>query len=230
MTGKQRGRMALDVTMTALSVVLMGGTLLFADDRVHQLLGMVLLALWICHTALNRRWYGAMLRGAYPPYRIMQLAVNLGIAVCALLLMASGMMLAWFMPVSVGMNAARTAHLLASHWYYLFMCAHIGMHVGVMCNRMQKPRHATAPERRWKRLVLRCALALVCVYGAYAFAVRGIAGYLFLRRQFFFLDLAHGYLLFFADYVAMLVLFAALSHYAGRCLLALTKRKHKDAA
>ena len=38
-------RPALDMTMTLLSIALMGGTMLFPDERVHQVLGMALLAM-----------------------------------------------------------------------------------------------------------------------------------------------------------------------------------------
>ncbi|WP_433070853.1 hypothetical protein [Treponema vincentii] len=37
-------RMPLDIAMTALSIILMGGTVLFPDDKIHQILGMTLLA------------------------------------------------------------------------------------------------------------------------------------------------------------------------------------------
>lgn len=36
--------MPLDIAMTALSIILMGGTVLFPDDKIHQILGMTLLA------------------------------------------------------------------------------------------------------------------------------------------------------------------------------------------
>ncbi|EEV19155.1 hypothetical protein TREVI0001_0259 [Treponema vincentii ATCC 35580] len=41
---KQNFRMPLDIAMTALSIILMGGTVLFPDDKIHQILGMTLLA------------------------------------------------------------------------------------------------------------------------------------------------------------------------------------------
>ena len=95
MDAKQKFRMAIDCEMTVLSIVLMGGTVLFPDDRVHQILGVALLALWILHTILNRRWYGSLFKGKYPPYRIMQIVVNGGISVCAHL----GMQWGKFSPV-----------------------------------------------------------------------------------------------------------------------------------
>lgn len=214
MTKTQRLRMTLDIAMTLLSVALMGGTMLFSGDKVHQVLGMALLALWAAHIALNRRWYASLFRGTYLPCRVMQLSVNAGIAVCALLVAASGMMMAWFVPVSSALGFARTAHLVGSHWYYLFMCAHLGMHAGQMTARLGAGRSG-----RKQTVALRIALALVCAYGASAFARRGVWQYLFLRQQFFFLDMESGYALFVADYIAILVLFAAAAHYAGKLLV-----------
>ena len=235
MQAKQKIQMTIDILMTVLSIILMGGTVLFPDSRVHQVLGMLLLALWLCHTILHRAWYASLFRGSYPPYRVMQIVVNGGISVCALLLMASGLMMAWFLPVNFGMEAARTMHLVSSHWYYLFMCAHLGMHVGMIFSRMGMKNGSSTFRQaqcnasltvRQKRVTLikRILLALVCAYGVYAFIVRGVAGYLFLRQQFFFLDLERGYILFAVDYLAILVLFAAVSHYLGKILLAVGKK------
>ena len=130
--------MVIDILMTVVSVILMGGTMLFPDDRVHQICGMVLFGLWIVHTMLNRRWYMSIFRGRYMSFRIMLTVVNVGISVCAILLMISGMSMAWFMPSSIGMSYARIVHLIGSHWYYLLMAAHIGMHISQIAARMSK--------------------------------------------------------------------------------------------
>ena len=42
-------RLPLDIAMTLFSIILMGGTVLFPDDCVHQVLGMSLLVLWAVH-------------------------------------------------------------------------------------------------------------------------------------------------------------------------------------
>lgn len=224
MAKTRRVRMTLDVLMTLFSVALMGGTLLFPSYKVHQVLGMALFALWAAHAAFNRRWYASLFKGTYQPYRVMQLFVNAGIAVCALLVAASGMMMAWFVPITSALGFARSAHLVGSHWYYLFMCAHIGMHAGQMTARLGTGRNGG----RKKTIALRITLALVCAYGAYAFARRGVWQYLFLRRHFFFLEIGNQLFvtdyvailaLFAADYSAILVLFAVAAHYAGKLLV-----------
>ena len=223
MTKTQRLRMPIDITMTLLSIILMGGNYFFPADIVHEILGLVLFLLWAVHIALNRRWYGAMFKGKYNPYRIMQTVVNCGILICALFLMISGIILSnhvfTFLNIQAGLGFARVAHLLASHWYYLFMSLHIGLHVSMIANKIAQKKDAASessnqeskPQRSARKIIFRIVLALACAYGLYAFIIRGVWKYLFLQQQFFFFDLERGYVLFAVDYISIIILFAAIS-------------------
>lgn len=202
---------ATDILMTILSIILMGGTILFPDDRVHQILGMSLFVLWIFHTVLNHRWYASLLKGKYQPYRIMQLVVNLGVLICALFLMISGLLMAWFIPsdwVGGAFGFARMAHLLSSHWYYIFMSFHIGLHTAKITKKMEM--HGS---------IFSVVCILISLYGVYSFIIRGLWKYIFLQQQFFFLDLERGYLLFVLDYLSILFLFVSASHTIYRLVI-----------
>ena len=201
-------RMPLDILMTILSVILMGGTMLFPEDRVHQICGIALVVLWAVHVVLNRRWYGSLFKGKYQPFRIMQLIVNCGVLICALLLMISGLLMAWFIPadwVGGALGFARTTHLLASHWYYIFMAFHIGLHGVMLASKMKI--HGFVP---------RIICIIISLYGIYAFIIRGIWKYMFGLQQFFFFDFERGYFLFALDYIAILVLFGTVAYYSGK--------------
>ncbi len=223
MTKTQRLRMPIDITMTFLSIILMGGNYFFPADIVHEILGVALLLLWAVHIALNRRWFGAMFKGKYNPYRVMQTVVNCGILICALFLMISGIILSnhvfTFLNIQAGLGFARVAHLLASHWYYLFMSLHIGLHVSMIANKIAQKKDAASessnqeskPQRSARKIIFRIVLALACAYGLYAFIIRGVWKYLFLRQQFFFFDLERGYVLFAVDYISIIILFATIS-------------------
>ena len=204
MTRPQRLRMTIDITMTILSIILMGGNYLFPADLIHEILGVGLFVLWGVHIALNSHWYGAIFRGKYNPYRVMQTVINCCILICTIFLMISGIILSnhifTFLNIQGGLGFARIAHLLASHWYYLFMSLHIGLHVGRLF------QNVTA------KIIPRIILALVCAYGIYAFIARGVWKYLILRQQFFFFDLERGYVLFALDYISIIILFATVSH------------------
>ena len=129
-----RIRLPIDIMMTLVSIVLMGGNYLFPAEIIHEILGVVLFVLWTVHIALNRRWYGAIFKGKYNPYRIMQTVINCCILICTIFLMISGIILSnqlfTFLNIQSGLGFARIAHLLSSHWYYLFMSLHIGLHMG----------------------------------------------------------------------------------------------------
>ena len=224
-------RISLDITMTILSIILMGGNYLFPADIVHEILGVGLFVLWAVHIILNHRWYaslaqasklitstnandrrsyGAIFKGKYNPYRVMQTVINSCILICTIFLMISGIILSnhiiTFLNIQGGLGFARIAHLLASHWYYLFMSLHIGLHVGRLFQNI------TA------KIIPRIILALVCAYGIYAFIARGVWKYLTLRQQFFFFDLDRGYILFAIDYISIIILFATLSHLLAKSL------------
>ena len=224
-------RIYLDITMTILSIILMGGNYLFPADIVHEILGVGLFVLWAVHIILNRRWYaslaqasklitstnandrrsyGAIFKGKYNPYRVMQTIINCCILICTIFLMISGIILSshifTFLNIQGGLGFARIAHLLASHWYYLFMSLHIGLHVGRLF------QNATA------KIIPRIILALVCAYGLYAFIARGVWKYLILQQQFFFFDLERGYILFALDYISIIILFATISHFIAKLL------------
>ena len=214
-------RMPIDIAMTILSVILMGGAYMLPSDIVHEILGVALLVLWAVHFVLNRHWFGAIFKGKYNPYRIMQTSINIGILICAAFLMISGIILSnhifSFLNIQSGLGFARIAHLLSSHWYYLFMSLHIGLHVGMIANKMPKTLH-----NKMQKNIFRALLTLACAYGAYAFVARGVWKYLILRQQFFFFDLDRGFMLFAVDYLAIIVLFATVSHLAVK----ITKQHH----
>ena len=245
MTKTQRLRMPIDITMTLLSIILMGGNYLFPADIVHEILGLALFLLWAVHISLNRRWYaslaqasksitstnandrrayGAIFKGKYNPYRVMQTFINCGILICTFFLMISGIILSnhifTFLNIQGGLGFARIAHLLASHWYYLFMSLHIGLHVSMIANKIAQKKDAASessnqesmPQSSARKIIFRIVLVLACAYGLYAFIIRGVWKYLILRQQFFFFDLERGYVLFALDYISIIILFATISH------------------
>lgn len=218
-------RLPLDIMMTLVSIVLMGGNYLFPADIVHEILGVALFVLWAIHIFLNRRWYaslaqasksitstnandrrayGAIFKGKYNPCRIMQTVINCCILICTIFLMISGIILSnqlfTFLNIQSGLGFARIAHLLSSHWYYLFMSLHIGLHMGRLFQNVAA------------KIFPRIILVLVCAYGLYAFIARGVWKYLVLKQQFFFFDLERGYILFALDYISIIILFATILH------------------
>ena len=211
--------MRLEIPLTILSLVLMGGNMFFPWAPAHEIIGVLLIVVWAVHVYANRRWFKAVFRGRYNPYRIVQTVVNCGMLVCALFLAISGVMLSnhvfAFLGIESGASFARTTHLLASHWYFVFIALHIGLHVNVIFCRLGVAQ--LVMKSRSVTVATRVIVGLIGAYGVYAFIERGLWRYLTLQQPFFFMDLERGYVLFFVDYIAMIVALATAMYYAIKC-------------
>ncbi|MBP5328879.1 MAG: DUF4405 domain-containing protein [Spirochaetaceae bacterium] len=202
--------------MTVFSIVLMGSAYLFPAEILHEIIGVMMFELWAVHIVLNHCWYGAVFRGRYNARWILQTIINCNILVCVIFLMISGIFLSnhifTFLRIESGLGFARIAHLLASHWYYMYMSLHIGLQVEMLAEKFRIPRKGVSA------IILRVVFLLLSLYGIYAFLTRGIWRYLILQQQFFFLDLERGYVLFFLDYISIIILFATDIHYLKKLL------------
>ena len=217
--------MRLEIPLTIFSLLLMGGYMFFPWAPAHEIIGVLLIVVWAVHVYANRRWFKAIFCGRYNPYRIVQTVVNCVMLVCALFLAISGVMLSnhvfAFLGIEAGASFAWTAHLLASHWYFVFIALHIGLHVNVIFSRLGVAQFVM--KSRGVVVVSRIAVALASAYGVYAFIERGLWKYLTLQQPFFFMDLERGYVLFFVDYIAMIVAFAVAIIFIS-CLTRLRQR------
>ena len=115
-----------------------------------------------------------------------------------------------FLGIESGLGFARIAHLIASHWYFLFMSLHIGLHVEMIASKMK------VTNERLSSIITKTVFIMLSLYGIYAFIIRGIWRYLILQQQFFFLDLERGYILFALDYISIIILFETSIHYLKR--------------
>ena len=214
---KKTVKTAFDILMIAALPVMMAYSL--AGETLHEIIGTVMLALFIAHHILNRKATAAMFRGKQTPVRILGTVVNLLLFVIMLCLPISGIMLSkhlytWLS--TEGLSAiARTVHLLLSYWGFTLMSFHLGLHADLWLNRLKKKKAAF--------IILSIVLSLIAAFGAYAFIANRLYEYMFLQTQFVFFDFDKPLLLTFAEYLSMIVLFA----WIGYWLKTLLKRNQK---
>lgn len=213
----------LDVAMILLSVLLMGGITAFKNVAVHEWLGTALTALWIFHNVLNRHFYKSIFRGKYNSFRIAVSLVNFALVICMFLLAASGIILSnsvfVFIGIKNGVAFARTAHLVASHWYYILIAFHFSLHAGMIFSSIPALKNGSVTRKIFRALLLG-----VSTYGLYAFAVRGFYKYLFYIQPFFFFDIERGFTFFILDYLSIFVLVATVFHYIGKILKCFSRK------
>ncbi len=207
---KRRIKILIDVVMTGLFLVLMAYHI--TSNALHEWLGTGLFVLFIVHHLLNLNWHRTLLKGRYTPARIMMLALDLLLFTAMLGMMVSGILLSrevfGFLHLRAGMFGRRL-HMVSTAWGYVLMAAHLGLHWGQVVAAAKKKIHVPA-------VVPKAVAAVLAVYGAYAFYVRGLWKYLFLLVEYAFFDYEEPALLFFADYLAILALFAAAAYYTSK--------------
>ena len=193
--------------MTGALPVLMAYSL--AGEMLHEIVGTVMLALFIAHHILNRKATAAMFKGKQTPMRILNTVVNLLLFAIMLCLPISGIVLSkhlyTFLPTD-GLSAiARTAHLLLSYWGFVLMSFHLGLHADLWLNQLKKRKAAF--------ILLAIALTLIAAFGTYAFITNRLYEYMFLQTQFVFFDFDKPLILTFAEYLSMIVLFAWIGYW-----------------
>ncbi len=175
-------RRIVDAAMTVLMLCLMAYQV--TGEALHEWIGIGMTALVVFHQILNRKWYGALLKGKYNAYRVLTAAINI-LLLCAFVLTAfCGMSMSGHaVPFLYGMAPAffaRQTHLSLSHWAFVLMGLHLGLHVPAMAAGLKRNDKA--------RTALACVFICIGGVGLWLILRSGIPNYLFFRVPFAFLD------------------------------------------
>jgi hypothetical protein len=74
------------------------------------------------------------------------------------------------------------------------------------------------PIKNREKTVIGYLPVLISVYGVFAFFKRGIPGYLTLKTHFAFFDFDEPMVFFFADYIAVMILFVWAGYLIGKAV------------
>lgn len=204
---KQKIKIITDCAMTVFLPILMAYSLV--GEALHEWIGTMMLLFLVIHHILNIHKPSVK-----SPVACMNTALNFILFILLLLLIGSGIVMSRtvfrFLPFDGEWETARTLHLPLAYWSYILMSVHLGLHLNAILaitRNITGGRHYAV-----KTVVLRLFAGIVSAYGIYGFFSRDFPGYLFLRNHFVFLDYEEPLVFFFADYLAITVLFAAIGY------------------
>lgn len=213
-------RLIIDISMTVLLPFLMAYSLI--GEQFHEIAGALMLVLFIAHHILNRGWYKALFKGKYTARRIFQTVLNMLLLVFMILQPLSGILMSkhlfTFNRLPGVTATARQIHLCLAYWGFVFMCLHAGTHLTIPLGKLERKK-----RQIWTIVI--AVLAVVSVYGIFAFAKRGLADYMFLKSVFVFFDFYEPRVYFFLDYLAVMILFAFAGYWIMKGLIALDSPK-----
>ena len=170
---RNTARRIVDAAMTVVLLFLMAYQV--TGEAAHEWIGVSMTILVIVHQILNRRWYSALFKGRYNPYRSLTTVLNILLVLCFAMTAFCGMSMSGYaVPFMYGLapvSFVRRMHLSMSHWAFVLMGLHLGMHIPAMTAGL-----------KWSLSTLAAGL------GLYLFIKGGMPDYLFFRVPFAFLD------------------------------------------
>ncbi|MCX7839026.1 MAG: DUF4405 domain-containing protein [Anaerolineae bacterium] len=205
-------KIAVDSLMLILLIAQMGRH--FLSDVVHEWIGAGMFVLFVAHHILNLHWYQTIFKGRHTPYRMFRFGIDIAVFVTMIGLLISAFILSQhinvFFTISSGKSFARIVHMLASYWGLVLMSLHLGVHWEIFVNMLRKS------IRPIQLLPIQNALLsiigiVIAAYGLYAFIRRDLFSYMFLQQLFVYFDYEESKILFYFDYVAMVIFFAWVS-------------------
>ena len=215
MTPKQLLKIATDLLMTALLLLLMSYSLV--GEAAHEWLGVGIFLLFLLHHFLNKNWFKSLFRGKYPPIRILQTVIDLLVFLCMTGSMISGILLSRYvfrLDIHRFSAALQTVHMLSAYWGFALLSLHIGLHWGGI---MGMAKRLTKKPSKIRRQALRGVAFLIAAYGGYAFVKRDVGNYMLLRYHFVFFG-DEPLALFLLDYVAIMGLFVLAGYYLAKAM------------
>ena len=172
----------VDILLTVLLLFLMAYQV--TGEMLHEWLGIAMTVLLIVHHLLNRKWYSSLFKGKYNAYRALTTCTNTLLLVSIALTAFCGMAMSGYaVPFLYGMASvsfARRFHLAMSHWSFVLMGLHLGLHIPAMTSRWKLSNSV--------RMILSVFFACAGGYGLFLFLRNGIPDYMFFRNPFAFLD------------------------------------------
>ena len=202
--------------MTIILILLMAYQV--TDEAMHEWLGISMVTLVIVHQVLNRKWYSAIFGSKYNPYRIINSIITILLLISFSLTAISGISMSNhavpFLYNLINVNTARVMHLAFSHWAFILMGLHIGMHIGVMAAKIKNPI----------RSIMLALFTVIAGYGFYLFLKSGIINYITFKTHFAFLDYEKPASLVFFENVSMLIFFAFVAHNLANALKGIGKK------
>ena len=225
---KQILKRMVDLAMIILLPLLMAEIL--TGQEIHEWLGVIMLVMFFTHHFLNLGWWKGLLKGKYTLSRASGTALDLLLLLDMIALCVSGIMMSGFvfrfLHLNGGMILARQLHLSASHWGLILMSAHLGMHMEMFMGMGRKLFHLSEKNTA-RTCFLRFVAAALAVYGIYAFMTQRMTDYLFLQTHFVMFDETKAAVVYFAETVAIIGLFAAAAHYSNKLLCEIGKGPEK---
>lgn len=213
---KRKLQILVDVLMTGILLLQMSYSL--AGELLHEIMGIVFFALFICHHILVINYTKALFCGKHTPEKTVKIIIDIMLFIINILMILSAIPVSKHIFTFIGLNQfaseGRTVHLLGAYWGFALMNIHLGFHLDIILHKpMQKNKGLTV-----------LALIVIFISGLIVFIKEGIYQYMLLFNRFVYFNANGGLPIFLLKYILISGMFAAV----GYAVIKLLKGKRKN--
>lgn len=170
-------------------------------QMLHEYIGMAVTILVVIHQILNIKWYKSLFKGKYNLNRFLTITVNILLIASFILTAFCGMAMSnYAVPFLYGIaqtSFVRRMHLAMSHWSFVLMGIHLGLHIPVIFAKYKV-------SAKTKNIVYALSL-VIAVIGLYLFISNGMYKYILFKEAFAFFDYDKPALLVFIENIMILI-------------------------
>ena len=173
-------RIVIDILMYILFIILMGHHI--TGNLIHEILGTLLFILFFIHHILNYRYYKTIFKGKYTIKRIFILIVDILLLISMVGIVVSAINISSHVFNFLNIQTriwGRLLHMLSTSWGFILMSIHVGLHINVLINKINKKMKDSIFE-----YVYYLILILLVIYGIYSFIKLNLISDMFLLNAF----------------------------------------------
>ena len=186
-------KITIDILMYILFISLMGQHI--TENLIHEVLGITLFILFLIHHILNIKYYKTLFKGKYTYKRSLILIIDLLLLISMLGMIISAINISSEVLSFLNIPSkiwGRKLHMLSTSWGFIFMSIHIGLHLNVLINKLNKKMKDKTFEYVYYLL-----LVLLVIYGIYSFIKLNLIIDIFLLNAFKYYDFNESPIVFY---------------------------------
>jgi hypothetical protein len=207
-------RLALAATMAAL--LLLALSYWWLENLAHEIFGVAIFIMLARHIYMQRRWFGALLRGPYKTRRLLLVALHLILIANMVALLVTSIVISRslfsFLPIPDSVPT-RDIHWFSAYWVMVNVGVHLGIHwVRVMA--MTRTTLGLKRESICRTWALRLVTLMGVAYGVYSIPILAVWTKLTFNFSLVYWNFNAAVLPFFTHWITVMMIPIAVTHYA----------------
>lgn len=178
----------------------------WTGNAIHEIVGMTMLLMILYHNLINKKWYETIKKGSYHFFGVVNLFFNILLVISTIVLLISSIMISDTLFAFLNIKSTmflEQIHTTSAYWMFICVAVHLGIHF---------QRFISFLPKFYFPIFLKFTLSLgLIIYATFAFVQRDVYTKLFMIYAFDYWDKRQSIIIWFIDYLSILLAFTILT-------------------